>query len=202
MEPNRSEIIERIQRISRIHEVYLCEDPKFIWLPVPKVAITSIKAALVESGLKLIKSDEGWTEDFDPDVFIWCFVRNPYDRALSMCRYFGIEWENFLSRGQQYIDDAFGPEPRRFSIHTVPNSFYTHIDELPFSTAYRYEKLDLHWKELQTKIGRLPKLQRLNQKGNGHWVEHYLSPAHKIVHDMYAEDFERLNYDPDIQQYT
>ena len=133
--------------------------------------------------------------------FIFSCVRNPYDRAVSLFYYLTDKCPPYT---QQFMEDG----------ETV-NSFWTekasHIRPITFTQPQkawlqdieridkiiRFEKLAAEWAEMQQSFD-LPDLEHKNgdtSRPAKTWQEELSDESIAITGELYADDFEHLNYE-------
>jgi len=188
----------RLKEIARITGL-IChfDEPKFIWTYVPRTGSRCIRATFERMGLKLEVLRK--IPDIDLDRFFkWTFVRHPYDKVVSAMTYFSVEWEAFIAKNHRYIEEGMQKDPRRVGKHMLSNTFFTHVDKVPFVDFIGYfEHMDDDWSLLLETLN-IPHTQlALNvwKTDHSHYKELYTPERQKVVQDMHKDDFDLLGYD-------
>ena len=152
-------------------------------------------------------------------AFKWAFVRNPWDRLVSL-------WQMVEARAihQQEqprsledivkiaessdledftvpdIEQALSDDPdwhksqELIKMHLLPYHHPSyHIDELDF--VGRFERLKADWKIVRKKLGLRARLPRLNTTRHRHYSAYYDATLRDRVACIYARDIERFGYE-------
>ena len=125
------------------------------------------------------------------DVFTFSFVRNPYDRAVSLWAYF---------RQQYNTDIGFTEWCRNIGAYTwrirYPQARW--LDGLTVDFVGRFEILQRDFDRLCVLLS-VPQsnLPHLNQSEHGARQDHYTDEARAIIRAHYARDFAELGYEND-----
>jgi len=211
-----------------------------IFVRPPKIAGSSLCEALNLKGyrfprhLRIDPMTSGWvhfshmhvpalikeklvSEEFNKSAFKFSFVRNPYDRLVSMFFYYK-QWKLKKPSGEvvrrweagietfldwcRHVDS--GPIPP-LSVHSIthnekylqsgfnPQCYWFKNVKLDF--LGRFENIDEDFERLSWILGipyvELPKIRTSRHK---HYEEYYCPETREIVNRIYGEDFERFNY--------
>ena len=145
-------------------------------------------------------------EPYWDDYFKFSFVRNPWDRMVSMkrfSRFYGVHIKNGNIDISNYLkkfpkieidsrsksqDDTFNP---------IKNSVFLNILNLELDFVGRFENIDEDFEFVCESIGAsLPPLinDPLHKSKHKHYTEYYDDEAKQIVADKYALDIEHFGY--------
>ena len=149
--------------------------------------------------------DAGYvSENFDQSAYKFAFVRNPYDRAVSV-------WSHLMNRmnrlGTALRDTTFLEymqtlkengafklglyNARRWS-QANPQVRWTENIELDF--IGRFERLTEDMNTVFSDLGLPPRKISHHNAGRGHNRSEYCEESKRIVEEFYAEDFEVFGY--------
>ena len=158
------------------------------------------------------------SEEFDKSAFKFSFVRNPYDRIVSMFFYYKQWWliskgsgrrvkrweskfETFLEFCQHVGSGPIPPLGAYTMIHDenhVQSGYNPQVrwfEGLELDFLGRFEKMDEDYEKLSKILGipyvKLPKVRTSKHK---HYEEYYCPESREIINRVYGEDFERFNY--------
>lgn len=206
-----NKIRNRLIELCNIGGVFSCQEPKFLWPQCPRVATRSMRAAFYEQGLildhdntvDLLKN----TDDLS-DYFIWTFVRDPFDRVVSikhMPDNINIPWGQWISGLKGRVKESLSQDNPNDSDHKAvvrwvdakhhfPCSYATHIDGKQFVDFIgRYENIEEDWQRLLIalgiKIGPLSKIGRSNRLTDTYYTD---SSAVEAVKSAYTDDLSIL----------
>lgn len=132
------------------------------------------------------------TDDALADYRIFSFVRNPWDRAVSIARYFDIPLAEFASNHRRLISGD--PNLR---LHSLPCHRYTHLEGIPFVDMIgRFEQLERDFRDICKTLGISPpdRLPHANASERTHYNYYFNSETQSSVQDIYQEDVELFNY--------
>jgi len=194
---------------------------KFIFIHIPKNGGTSIENALekcVESGIKTgptihyDKIDKASSEEY----FIFACKRNPYDRMVSLWKYW-TEWRKYNwrygRRARKILrkyDNEFSTFCKNFSDYTDTIARYCPAERVHFIPQIningnpnyvsinfwiKFENLQEDFNFICDKIG-IPQQQlpHKNATKHKHYTEYYNDETQQIVEEKYAKDIEYFNY--------
>jgi len=189
---------------------------KCIFIHIQRTGGTSIERAIsgqdqakkfLQTKHILAKTAKEIYKDYWNDYFKFSFVRNPWDRMLSIA---SMNWVNTgivkgkvnLGGYQNYIKEAKYEVPG-FSesisrLHTygdfVENSIYCNIlnEELDF--IGRFENLHEDFEKVCKEIGYKEKLPEDHKNVKGCYKRYYDENSKQLVSDIYKEDLKRFNY--------
>ncbi|MBD3320709.1 MAG: hypothetical protein GF350_06400 [Chitinivibrionales bacterium] len=179
--------------------IYVNRKKKLIAMKVPKVAGSSIlKGAMQDELGPFMYSDHmsdlyAWwlqylTDEDLKDYFIFSFVRNPWDRFMSLCAYFGNRYpfiESPLDAAERWYDYLL---VINFKQHATPQHPHTHMRGARFANYIgRFENLQEDYNTLCALTGiraaTLPHYRKTEHK-------HY-SEMDKRVRDFVAKTYEK-----------
>ena len=191
---------------------------KFIFIHIPKAAGSSITNALripvdghhplskiLKNNIHSIYENRRNCDKY----FKFCFVRNPWDRAVSAFEYMrkGGEGRNnkddyrdfkkYFSNPQSFQEfiksDTFNEVLRGNQQHFTPMTYY--IDG-SVDFIGKFENLQEDFDTICDKIG-IPKqkLPHRNKTKHKHYTEYYDEETKQIVAEKYAKDIEYFGYD-------
>lgn len=183
---------------------------KFIYFAVGKTGTTSI-----ESYLNQLHDDKKINKHARPEsvgteklseYFTFCFVRNPWDRLISMYKQFqkpnnlhlAIRKKHYtISNKYKFIDYVKKLDEKFFQDHKQ-NRYYLH-NGTPLRFIGRFENLqedfDTVCDLIKIKRGNLKyKNKSVHQSRRKHYSEDYDDETRRIVAEGWAEDIEYFNY--------
>ena len=126
------------------------------------------------------------------DYRIFSFVRNPWDRAVSIARYFNIPLGDFVADHQRLVRDD-----QNLRQHSLPCYKYTHLGEHPFVDLLgRFEQIDSDFQDICGQIGiaspnRLP---HANASNRTHYSQYFDDRSRAVVRKIYKRDIEFFDY--------
>jgi len=200
---------------------------KLIFIHIPKNAGTSI-AKTVGFWVKVPMAGHGSTNHFpdnhpralriekrNPDFIRFAVCRNPYDRALSLFRYF--QDKTRVNRGKNMGIRLFrsmmcllSDDPNYFwqninikplvdtntIIHFRPQTWFINRED---TRILRYENLQADFADLIRDSGRPPmELKYLNRSKTPHegpWSDFLNERTKRVIRRVYRKDFEHFEYD-------
>ena len=184
---------------------------KFVFISVPKTGSTSARMALDEysdiisvscsssyqhhtSATKLKKhfKEVGWNWD---EYFKCAFVRNPWDRMVSIYKYLEKCHQSQQDFAKDYLNGT-----TFFKDYVVNGNHYgSQVGSLcAVSNFYlgRFENLQEDFNTICDKIG-IPRqeLPHKNKTKHKHYTEYYDDETKQIVAEKYAKDIEYFGYE-------
>lgn len=181
------------------------------YLEMPKVACSSIKAALLEADGYGRLTDDRMHEhrhfneiphDFTPG-FVFTFVRHPIDRLASSY------WEKLRSgkarrlKGNcplsleasplDWIRWVASQDPHACDRHWRPQSIWIDQSNVKLDLIGRYESLGHQWARLRRDFA-LPELRKLNMSAHPRWQELFCGEALALATEFYNCDFKGFGY--------
>ena len=188
---------------------YLYNDPRAVFVRVPKTASTSITRSLWDR--KPIAGVFGSIPGAWLGMKSFAFVRHPVDRVLSVIRMFSVHKtartpHEILFRQTISIEsvcrivanDAIPPSKANYldllKLHALPAT-HAHFGLDRVDKVYRFEDLSGAWLDLcdWLEVPRRP-LQHLKTYENGLTVTPSIEEL-ELIHATYCSDFEAFGYD-------
>ncbi len=201
-------------------------DAVFLW--VPKTAGKSVYFALRPAGCYRLKTPEAvrWTfpqkglvtfkhmdyarlvelglvsKRFDASAFKFGFVRNPYDRAVSL--YFFLHKKSYMPPDQGFLDfwrliadsrlepvgahKLLGPG--------LCNPQVRWLERCDVDVVGRFETLAADFRGITDKLGLgQVELPWVNATGHRHFASYFCDESRQIVEALYDEDFRSFGYE-------
>jgi hypothetical protein len=188
---------------------------KCIFIHIPKTAGKSIEVALEGRTIidphfnKIFPKYKGPIKaygDFYRRYFKFAFVRNPWDRLVSVYHYY-LNGGNKTSTDRKIQKNI----PRTFREFVLNLKFFTHSyilahlieqadyiadgnDNMLVDFVGKYESLEKDFQRVCKKIGLKSNLHHLNQSGHYHYSKYYDSETKEIIGAMYRRDIKLFNY--------
>lgn len=191
---------------------------KLIFIHIPRTAGTSIEKALhgkdwhyVHSPSKhlTVHSAKKIYAEYWNDYFKFSFVRNPWDRMVSLLKYgwfYGISLDNKkILRPEKYFKDFHKIEydkryfnENQFSDYTnVKESVYKNIIEGEMNFIGRFESLEKDFKKIceinNIKNVKLPHMEKSPNRKE--YREYYDTNVHKLIERKYKKDIAEFHYE-------
>jgi len=190
---------------------------KFLYIHIPKCGGVSIKNALKNNEVKrdLLHNDLNnkrliKQEDKLKKYFKFSFVRNPWDRMISLYHYFSQFKEsrvfysdniNIIKKTQDmsFLDFCTKKNWQKMhnGFHFKPMTDWISNDSGSLSLDYigRVESLQKDFDIICDKIG-IPhqELPRKNKSKHKHYTEYYDDETKQIVAEKYAKDIKHFGY--------
>jgi len=182
----------------------MVSDPlKCIFIEVPKTASTSIRA-IVGSPPKPHLNIWQIAQEVDPErfrtYFKFGFVRNPWDRAVSLYeRREGMQLRNRMTF-EEFIDwmklassTCLHPVPHRYQLDWFVNP----NGDVIVDFIGRYERLPEDWAKIAARLGITVPLPRVNVNPGRtrHYTEYYSARTRDLVAARFAVDIEFFGYE-------
>ena len=198
--------------------------PNVKFIHIPKTAGSSIKQCVKNRRMGAVCKKHSGIESFtkDPDDYIFCAVRNPYDRAVSLFYHFykkhglftkkynGCSVIDFYHKMHSDLVNGRAVFPRRRWVHWKPQSHFIvelgHENISPsIDKLLRYESLNDDWSEMVNEIasrfprwGKAPaKLPHVNksQRPQKSWQNLLDEKSIEAINLWFEDDFRLLDYD-------
>lgn len=183
--------------------IIVSEKHRFIYMKPCRTGGTSIlRKVLEQMPLETFhyKDDRGrflkWlemvTDDALADYQIFSFVRNPWDRAVSIARYFDIPIAEFASVHRRLIAGD-----QNLRQHSLPCHCYTHVKGIPFVDMIgRFEQLERDFRDICKSLDISPpdRLPHANASERTHYTDYFDCETQSLVQDIYQQDVELFNY--------
>ena len=202
--------------------IFCSESKKCVWVDIPKAASSSVRKYFSENlhDFKTLSAvwhaeiiEQEKFEAIDLDCFLFCIVRNPWDRLVSnykMLKNRPHRFQVFEEQYKIYFNEEFD--------RSYLNSFVTFCELVPdiikVEKAYmahfrnqidflyrepdfigRFENLDEDFNTIcdQIKIPRR-ELPHVNKTTHTHYTEYYDIETQKMVENVYAKDIDYFGY--------
>ncbi len=201
---------ERLNLIK--HALIVSKTQKWIYFNIGRTGGTSVYRRCLEkwfkNSLKIEGDIENWTksltEESIKEYFSFTFVRNPFDRVVSVATRFGIDVKEFVDNLDKYVPNKIGDietredyNKRVIFFHAQPCSIYTHIDGkqiLDFvgkleNVQYDYERL---CEELGILSEQVPHIHQSNRARD--YKIYYDDDMIRKVEERYKDDIKLFNY--------
>lgn len=136
------------------------------------------------------------------NAYTFCFVRDPYDRAISLFnylqteKYFDKDW-NFL----KFLKHLYSEKPRiggakiaRLSLAAPQVDWITAKHWPGPERVFRTENIDLASLEISRRLGLNLEVQHLNASPRPFGINDLSSEEIQLINRIYREDFLRFNY--------
>tara|TARA_B100002019_G_scaffold286707_1_gene297591 strand:+ start:300 stop:908 length:609 start_codon:yes stop_codon:yes gene_type:complete len=199
----------------------ICHKTKCIFVHIPRTAGTSIEIgiqgkdqwAISAKTKHLIAEDaKKLYSDYWDEYFKFSFVRNPWDRMISMCKYGNDhprEWNRTygvsIKTGKLNMDKYFEiysngiEEDPRFKKNVkrkniIKNAVYLNIlnEELDFIGKFENLKNDVQY--ISHKLNKKIILPRAESSNHGHYSKYYNESEKNLVSETYKLDIEKFKY--------
>ncbi|KAB2312490.1 sulfotransferase family protein [Betaproteobacteria bacterium SCN2] len=180
-----------------ISDVYKC-----IFVEVPKTGSTSIRTIIgnprkPHMNIWQIANEAGEKKFFT--YFKFGFVRNPWDRAVSLYE----RKEGLQLRDKMSFDEFVGWMKYASStcLHPVPHRYQLDWFVDPHGNVIvdfigKFENLDADWRKVAGRLGIDKPLPHANPNPRKkHYTEYYNDTTRKIIADRFAEDIEFFGYE-------
>jgi len=191
--------IEHLKNIPVRTSIYVNPEKKCIWIRIHRTGTTSLWEHFRERGFKnpadnLEKNEEFLNSLTDADILTWyscTFVRDPYDRFVSIARHFGYTPE-YLAMNYDYITGLRNVVLR----HSFPQSRFTH-----FNGQRRVQfigKFETYMRNFGTlcKLMNLDyeELPKLNSSKRGRTEDELTPDTINFINKYYDDDFRNFEY--------
>lgn len=188
---------------------------KVLFVHIPKAAGMSICTAMFgrEVGHDSLALSSVRLKENLHEVFVFTFVRNPYDRLVSaycflrqggmkkyctdavMSDYINEKYSNFDS----FVLNALGQD-------SVVSGYYHFVPQIEFLRSQLFdqggvfvgkvEQISYDFEKVNQALGTLFQLGNFNKTKHDNWQDYYQTRGVKEkVQEVYAEDFQRLGYE-------
>ncbi len=137
------------------------------------------------------------------ELFKFCFVRNPYDRAYSYYlhvlshpehnEYNRIKGYGSFRKMLQNLDEIREPTQKSYLINEDGKICVDHIG--------RFENIRTDFQEICSKLDIDYELPVKNKRKHEPWQKMYEGDDWKYIAEYYSEDFEEFGYKKDIDSY-
>lgn len=183
---------------------------KLLHMKVPRTAGTSRKSFLrmyygsdnvitYRKKKKFKKWRQNITDEELRGWYIFTFVRNPFDRCISIASYFRISVDGFLKKYDKQMKQVAVKE------HSFPAHMYAYLGNKQFADYIgKYESLEKDFSEFCNLLGikKQQKLSRLTPSKHKNYRSYYRKDEKlaKIVIKRYKKDFKRFEYSLNVEE--
>lgn len=180
----------------------ICNKNKFLFIHIPKTGGTSIANAVGINGVtrhlthrELLNRCSSQSEI--KNYLSFAFVRNPWDRFLSLYFYLkkadNTELIDFKYFCKLFANDFYISNRQVWSRHYMPQSDYIETTDIKF--IGRYENFQDDFNDVCDKIG-IPqqKLPHRKKSKHKHYTEYYDEETKQIVAEKYEKDIGYFGY--------
>ena len=181
----------------------VCDQYKCIFIEVPKTASTSIRAILgspPKPHLNIWQVAHEVDRERFASYFKFGFVRNPWDRAVSLYeRREGVQLRDRMTF-EQFIDwmklassTCMHPVPHRYQLDWFVNPH----GEVIVDHIGKYENLEQDWAMIAARLGIRTPLPRVNVNParTRHYTEYYTDRTRALVASRFSIDIEYFGYE-------
>lgn len=172
---------------------------KFGFIHIPKTGGVSIIRNILEPlGVERTGSKPNHhpyrPELFEPDWFVFAFVRNPYTRAVSMYRHQAMKNKRGMT------ENGFADWLVRMQFEMIDSGIpVTQAEEVgPQVTLYRYEQFDEGVEQVCQRLGvGRPRMQlntAMHYYGEYDWRALVTGSDIELINQVYRRDFEAFGY--------
>jgi len=170
-----------------------------VFVHVPKTGGTSMERTWFVGGNDHEKIER---MDSPSDCFRWGFVRNPFDRLVSV---HSAIWQHPNKLLRKFVPKDFDefvqalPDLREF-VHITPQVKFLCIKgKIAVDFVGRYEDLYRDWAFVCWNIGRYATIPHINKTEHKPWGEYYTSPQTvDAAIEYYKDDFKVFGYRSEI----
>jgi len=188
----------------------VCEEKKFVYMKIARTGGTSIYRDYFQERLglqtlnnrddlfRLMLWIEGLTRKKWDGYFKFAFVRNPWDRMVSLYFYFtklgriSCPFRDFVINLSHYVRTV--PE---CALHAMPSSCQTHLDGKPcVDLIGRYENLQDDFNAVCGRLG-TPEMELPVSAATDHdnYTAYFDDETRGIVAELYSEDIRLFGYE-------
>lgn len=212
-----TDVISYIKKNQNLNMVF-SEKKKIVYFKMAKVASSSIKQELVKTIPDLVSRTNKpipdqttfkvWINKINDDDFLkyfrFTFVRNPFDRAVSLYRYF-FEMVKFNPELKKYKDKKLSfyefltnkelRTVKSIQFHEFPQSKVKFENKLLINFVGKFENINKDWEYVCNKV-KIPysKLPVTNATKHKHYSEYYNKETISIIEERYQQDLILFNY--------
>ena len=192
----------------------ICHKHRCIFIHIPRTAGSSIESSIRPEwnfdnyrDLKHIVASTAKSiyKDYWYDYYKFTFIRNPWDRMVSMTKYdwfYGCKIVGGKLDVSGYLEKFPGPEidsrskSRGEKIDTINNSVYLNIINEELDFIGRFENLQEDYNKVCSTINCSNTLLHIETNNNKtkHYTEYYDDVTREIVAERYARDIELFGY--------
>jgi hypothetical protein len=178
-------------------------DSKHMFIDIPRTGSTSIR--------HMLRSRYGWIKHagkhankrVNNNIIKFCFVRNPWDRAVSWykyrkTRYVAFDCSKGSSTGRSFkqwlMDPIYGAYSKRGYGMGVDQCSW--IDNRSINYIGRFEKYNDDLRNIMKLLGLQPpkKILHLNSSTHRHYLDYYDDESYEHVKQHSCKDVSRFGY--------
>lgn len=176
---------------------------KCIFVEIPKTASTSVRSivgAPQKPHLNIYQICQSLPADQFQAYFKFSFVRNPWDRVVSLYeRNEGLQLKNKMTF-EEFVDwiqfssaTCLHPVPHRYQLDWLVDT----NGRVMVNAIGRYESIEDDWAKIAAKLSVSPTLPRLNENRSKkrHYTEYYTDKTRDIIRRKFSVDIEAFQYD-------
>ena len=178
------------------NSLHIFDEAKVLYITTHKVASSSIKDTIQDKTNKICGA-KNWTkwvdslnEDIIKDYYIFSFVRNPWDRVVSITKHFSLPIEKSIKyAGTKKYTQAF-------YTHSIPCSMSTHNNQNKQIVDFvgRFENIEEDFKKVLNDIGITADLQFKNKGNRASYKDYYNKKTIDDVARIYQRDIKLFGY--------
>lgn len=192
------------------------DENECIFVHIPKVAGSSVKGCLFPNqhgpGHRLAMDYYLENPKKFKKYFVFCFVRNPYDRLVSAYHYLMgggkgpadvrfrdkhlLEYKDF----SDFLRNGLAKPDVAGWWHFRPQYLYVINFEGELIVDYigRFENIDHDFSEIVKKLGVKAELPHSNKSDRNSYEKYFDKELQEIAYNFYKEDFEMLGYSKEL----
>jgi hypothetical protein len=190
----------------------ISHDYKFVFIHIPKTGGTSIEHSLIECGAKPYNFKFGVEVHYDnisksmaESYFIFAFHRNPWDRFVSLWRFWMFEkrlkekfnlpndFEWFCKNFELIRDEVV---PKIEIPHFIQQCEINNQPDYVKPQWFEFDKINESFEQICDKIGLSHKpLSFHNKTDHQHYKSYYNEELKEIVAQRYKKDIEYFKYE-------
>jgi hypothetical protein len=172
---------------------------KFIFVEIPKTGTTTIRSTIEgwpHSHMNIVELQNLLTEQQFKEYFKFAYVRNPWDRTVSLYHY--IRRNSRHRYHKQCISDGnFSTYLKSEHLESLPQQydFISKHGKNLLDFVGKFENLQEDFNIICDKIG-IPKIKlpHKNKSNHKHYTEYYDDETRQIVAERYAKDIKYFGY--------
>ena len=170
---------------------------KCIFIEVPKTGSTSIRSIIgfaKKHHQTIVDIENEITKEQFDEYFKFAFVRNPWDRELSLYKYILMSPKHhYHKQCRQFVN--FSTYLREGRLSPQQYDFLSKHEKNQLDFVGRFENVQEDFDTICDKIG-IPrqKLPHKNKTRHKHYTEYYDNETKQIVAEKYAKDIEYFGY--------
>lgn len=179
------------------NSLHIFDEARVLYVTTHKVASSSIKDTIQNKTNKICgqKNWTKWVEELNEDIiknyYIFTFVRNPWDRVVSIARHFSLSVPKTLKyAGTKKYTQAF-------YTHSIPCSTSTHNrnNRQIVDFVGRFENIQEDFNHVLKEIGIIADLQFKNKGNRTAYKDYYNKDTIKKVAEIYKKDIDLFGYE-------